>query len=213
MNERPKYQKYYRLRVLKDIKEPESEAMRYGTDVHKAAEEFVKDGTPVPEKFAFLRPSVESLKARPGEHLCEYKMGLRRDLSPCDFFAKDVWWRGIADLITLQDDRAFVVDYKTGKSSKYADTKQLELMALAIFKHFPQIKKVKAGLLFVIAEDFVKADFDTEQQGVHWAKWLTDTARLEQSIALDVWNPRPNFSCRGWCPVKDCVHNGKSEYR
>jgi hypothetical protein len=227
MSEKPKYtwsyssldmfkqcpQKYYRLRVLKDIKEPESEAMRYGTDVHKAAEDFIKDGTPIPEKYAFLRPSVEALKARPGTHLCEYKMGLTRDLEPCEFFSKEVWWRGIADLITLQEDRAFVVDYKTGKSSKYADTKQLELMALAIFKHFPQIKKVKSGLLFVVAEDFVKADFTADEQGTHWAKWLTDTARLEQSITLNVWNPRPNFSCRGWCSVKDCVHNGKGEYR
>ena len=206
-------QKYFRLRVLKDIKEPESDAMRYGTAVHKAAEDFIKSDVPIPEKYAFLRKPVESLKARPGTHLCEHKMGLKRDLSPCGFFDKEVWWRGIADLITLQEDRAFVVDYKTGKSSKYADTKQLELMALAIYKHFPQVKKVKAGLLFVIANDFVKAEFTADKQGVHWMRWLDDTARLEKAIELGVWNPRPNFSCKGWCPVKDCVHNGTSEYR
>lgn len=205
--------KYYRLRVLKDVKEPESEQMRYGTEVHKAAEDYIRDNLPVPEQFAFMRAPLESLKNLEGDRFCEYKMGLTRDLSACSFFDKEVWWRGIADLIVLQGDRAFVVDYKTGKSSKYADTKQLELMALSIFKHFPQVKKVKSGLLFVIANDFVKVDFKADDQGVHWMRWLEDTARLEKALELNVWNPRPNFSCKGWCAVKDCVHNGKGAYR
>lgn len=206
-------QKYYRLRVKKDIKQEESEAMLYGTEAHTAAENFVRDGTPLPERFAFMQEPLERLAAKEGEKLCEYEMGLTQGLAPCGFYDKDVWWRGIADLIILQDDRAWVVDYKTGKSSKYADTKQLELMALAIFKHFPQVKKVKSGLLFVIAQDFVKADFHQRDEPVLWRPWLEMTQRLEKSLELDVWNPRPNFSCRNWCPVKDCAHNGKGEYR
>jgi hypothetical protein len=181
--------------------------------VHKSAEDFIKDGTPIPEKHAFIREPLELLRKRNGKHLCEYKLGLTRDLRPCGFFDEDVWWRGIADLITLQDDKAYLVDYKTGKSSKYADTKQLEVLSLAIFKHFPEVKKVKAGLLFVVANDFVKADFEADQQGIYWMRWLDDTARLEKSIELGVWNPRPNFSCKSWCAVKDCTHNGKGVYR
>ncbi len=198
--------KYYRLRVKKDIVEPESEAMRYGTEVHKAAEDFIKSDVPIPDKYAFIRGPLNTLKEKEGEKLCEYRMGLTYKMQPCDFFAKDVWWRGIADLIVLQPDRAWVVDYKTGKSSKYADTKQLELMALSIFKHFPQVKKVKAGLLFVVANDFVKADFHVRDEFVMWRPWFEDTERLEKAFELDVWNPRPNFTCKGWCPVTDCTH-------
>ena len=54
--------KYYRLRVVKDIVEPETEAMRYGTDVHKAAENFVRDGTPIPEKYGFMQPMLDPIK-------------------------------------------------------------------------------------------------------------------------------------------------------
>jgi len=205
--------KYYRLRIKKDVVDPPTEHLSYGLEVHKVAEDFIKHGTPIPEKHAFIREPLELLRKRNGKHLCEYKLGLTRDLSPCDFFDKDVWWRGVADLITLQDDKAYLVDYKTGKSSKYADTKQLELLSLAIFKHFPEVKKIKGGLLFVVANDFIKADYESEQQGVYWMRWLDDTARLEKSIELDVWNPRPNFSCKSWCPVKDCTHNGKGAYR
>jgi hypothetical protein len=187
--------------------------MRYGTEVHKAAEEYIKEGTPIPPQFAFMQGPLDVLKSKPGEKLCEYKMGLTRNLEPCGFFDKEVWFRGIADLIVLDADRAWVVDYKTGKSSKFADTKQLELMALAIFKHFPQIKKVKTGLLFVIAKDFVKADFTQYDESTMWMPWLVHTNQLEKAYKNDVWNPRPNFSCKAWCPVKDCTHNGKGEYR
>jgi hypothetical protein len=201
--------KYYRLKVKKDIKEPQSDHLIYGLEVHKVAEEYIRDGVPIPEKYKYIEPSLEKLKGYEGEHLCEYRMGLTRNLEPCGFFDKKVWWRGIADLIILQGDKAKVVDYKTGKSSKYADTKQLEILSLAVFKHFPQVKHVKGGLLFVVANEFVKDEFNVEKGSVYWERWLTGTARLEQAFQVNVWNPRPNFTCSKWCPVKDCTHNGK----
>ena len=201
--------KYYRLKVKKDIKEPLSDHLVYGLDVHKAAEDFIGKGTPIPEKYKFIEPSLLKLKAYEGEKLCEYRMGLTKNLEPCKFFDKGVWWRGVADLIILNGDSAKIVDYKTGKSSKHADTKQLEILSLAVFKHFPQVKRVKGGLLFVVANDFVKGDFDAGQTDVYWQRWLTNTAQLEKAFEVNVWNPRPNFTCKKWCPVKDCTHNGK----
>jgi len=56
--------KYYRLRVAKDIKEGETEALIYGKEVHKAAEDYVKDGTPIPEKFKFIKPYVDPLTSK-----------------------------------------------------------------------------------------------------------------------------------------------------
>lgn len=201
--------KYYRLKIKKDVKEPLSDHLVYGLDVHKAAEDFIGKGTPIPEKYKFLEPSLLKLQAYEGEKLCEYRMGLTKNLDPCGFFDKGVWWRGVADLIILNGDSAKIVDYKTGKSSKHADTKQLEILSLAVFKHFPQVKRVKGGLLFVVANDFVKGDFDAEQTDVYWQRWLTNTAQLEKAFEVNVWNPRPNFTCKKWCPVKDCTHNGR----
>lgn len=205
--------KYYHLRVVKDIVEPESEAMLYGTLVHKAAEDYIKDGVAVPEKFAYITPALDTLKMIPGEKLCEYKMGLTADLKPCDFFADDVWFRGVADLLVVKDDTAHIVDYKTGKSSQYADVKQLELMALAVFKHFPHITKVKAGLAFLVAEDLVTASYKKEAEAQTWLKWIQETDRLQASHDNDVWNAKPNFTCRKFCAVLDCEHNGKGHWR
>lgn len=199
-------QKYYRLRVVKDVKDPPTEHLTYGLAVHKAAEDYIGKGVPVPEKYAFMVDVLDQLKAMPGEKHCEMRLGLTKNLDPCGFFDKQVWWRGVADLIILDGDKAKVFDYKTGKSAKYADTQQLEILSLAVFKHFPQVKKVKAGLLFVVANDLIKANYEQDKAGMYWTKWLEDTNRLEASIVNGVWNKKPNFTCRGWCPVTDCEH-------
>jgi len=202
--------KYYRLRIVKDIVEPSAEHLNYGLEVHKAAEDYLGKGTPIPEKYIFIKEHLDKLNLIKGEKLCEYKMGLTSNLEPCGFFDKDVWWRGVADLIIINGDRAYVIDYKTGKSAKYADTKQLELLSCALFKHFPEVKKVKGGLLFVVANDLVKENFEVDNEGVYWTKWLEDTQRLEAAIQNNVWNKKPNFSCRSWCSITDCEHNGKN---
>jgi PD-(D/E)XK nuclease superfamily len=200
--------KYYHLRVAKDIKEAPSEALSFGNEIHKIAQEYIDSDRPIPEKYVeVLQAPLDKLKSMKGQKLCENKLGLTADLKPCGFFDKQVWWRGIADLIILQDDMAFTVDYKTGKSSKYADLKQLEVLSLAIFKHFPHVKKVKAGLMFLFAEDFVKADYHSDQQDELWSPWFLEVGLLEDSVNSGVWNAKPNFTCRGYCPVTSCAHN------
>jgi hypothetical protein len=199
--------KYYHLKVVKDIKEPLSEAITFGNEIHKIAEEYVGKGRPIPEKYNHIEPALKVLKDMPGEKLCENKLGLTADLKPCGFFDKNVWWRGVADIIILQGDTALTVDYKTGKSSKFAELKQLEIVSLAIFKHFPEVKKVKAGLMFLFADDFVKTAYLAESQKELWGSWISDVGQLQASVENDMWNPKPNFTCRGWCPVTSCDHN------
>jgi len=200
--------KYYHLRVLKDIKEPESEQMRYGLELHKAAEEYIRDGVDLHPGFEFMREMLDQLKALPGEKYCELKLGLTRDLEPCGFFDEKVWWRGIADLLVINDDEARVLDYKSGKD-KYADTKQLEILSLAVFKKFPQVKRVRAGLLFVIHTNFIKEKYEREKEMELWNKWLPETNKLEMAHEKNVWNAKQNFTCRGWCPVMSCASNGR----
>ena len=205
--------KYYHIRISKDIVEPKTDAIMYGEMVHKAAEDYIGKGVAVPEKFSYITPVLDVLKEIPGEKYCEYRMGLTEELEPCQFFDKNVWYRGIADLLIIQGDLAHIIDYKTGKNSKYADTKQLELMALAVFKHFPEVERVKAGLAFLVCEDFVKANYTKHDSSERWLNWIKQTDRLGIAHETGVWNAVPNFTCKKFCPVKDCEHNGKGNYR
>ena len=202
--------KYYRLRVAKDIVEPPQQHLIYGTDVHKAAEDYVCKGIDLPAKYSAFKNMLDTLKKIPGEKHCEYEMGLTKDLEPCAFKAPDVWFRGIADLLVIDGDSAHIIDYKTGKSSQYADTKQIELLALLTFKHFRQVKTIKAGLVFLVATDLVKAKFEESVQQSAWQRWMPEIQRLESAFQTNVWNPKPNFTCRKFCAVVDCEHNGRS---
>ena len=201
---------FYHMKITKEYQDKETEAMLYGTLFHEAAENFMRDDTPIPKKFDFVEKALIRLKNMPGEKLCEYKLGVTENLEPCEFFADDVWFRGIADLIIIDDDTAWVVDYKTGKSARYADTGQLELMALATFKHFPQVKKVNAGLLFVIAKALVKDSYQSTTAPTLWKKWLANYARMEKALETGVWNPRPSGLCHRHCAVLECSHNGRN---
>jgi hypothetical protein len=201
---------FYHLKVALDYTEPETEAMLYGTAFHEAAEKFIRDGEPVPKKFEYAAKALQRLRDKPGKKLCEYKLGITRDLDACDFYSNDAWFRGIADLIILDGNTAWVLDYKTGRSAKYADKSQLELMALAVFKHFPEITTVRGGLLFVVARTLVKDRYESAMADILWKKWLVDYAMLEVALQTGTWNPRPSGLCRQHCPVVECAHNGRN---
>lgn len=200
--------KYFHLRIAKDVYDPPSQQMRYGLDAHKAAEEYVRDGKPLPPQFAYLQDSLDTLRAMPGQVYCEQKLGLTEDLEPCDFDAPNVWWRGIADFLCINGESARVLDYKTGKS-QYADTKQLELLSLAVFKHYSQVKTIKAALFFVIHAGLVKENYLREEEEKRWKKWKDEVQMLDTAYDTNVWNPKQNFTCRAWCPVTNCKHNGR----
>lgn len=201
--------RYHEVKVLKNYKFQETEATRYGTILHEAAELYIKEGKPLPPEFEFIKDTLDALNAKPGRKLCEYKMGLTVDLRPCEFLGKDVWLRGIADLLIIDDENltCWVVDYKTG-NNKYPDREQLKLMALMVFAHFPHIRKVNSALLFIVKNDMVKMSMAREDIDKHWWDYRERTARLEASFANDVWNPNQTPLC-GWCPVKTCEFNKK----
>ena len=138
---------YQEMRVLKNYTVKETEAIIYGKAVHEALELYVKENKPLPKNYLRFKPMVDTLLKIEGDKYPEYEMALTHSKEPCDFHSEDRWVRGIADLVIVDGDIAYVVDYKTG-SNRYPDPKQLRLMSLMMFTHFPDIQRVKGGLLF-----------------------------------------------------------------
>jgi len=202
--------KYYHLKVVKDVKESPSEIMLYGVDAHKAAELYISEDKALPGKYEFMRRQLDTLKNLKGDKHCEYRFGLTKDMEPCGFFAKDVWLRGAIDLLVINEDSctARMIDYKFGKS-KNADLSQLQLMSLAVFKLFPNITKVKAGLLFCPEDKMMPTQYRADDASKMWMDWLPDVARLEGAFEHGVWNASPSGLCKAWCPVLSCSHNGR----
>jgi hypothetical protein len=190
--------------VLQKYPFQETEATRYGTQVHEAIENYIKNNTPIPPMYAQFQPVVDALLKKPGRKLAEYEMALTKDLQPCAWNAANSWVRGIADILIIDDDNltAWIGDWKTG-NNKYPDRDQLILMSLMVFQHFPHIRKANSALLFIVKDDMVKLQMLREQADAAWAKYRERTARLEASFEHDVWNPTASPLCR-WCPVKTC---------
>ncbi len=203
--------KYEGEKITKEVKFTDTEATLYGKELHSAAELYIKDDSPLDPRFGWMLPTLERLKGIEGEKFCELKLGVKRvdgRLEACDFFDPKVWMRGIADLCIVNGSMGHCIDYKTGKSSRYADPRQLALMAAAMFLKFPQLERIKAALLFVVAGDIVKTEFKRENAFDIFAELDELLTRRDQAYSLNVFNPRPNGLCAKYCGVKSCIHNG-----
>lgn len=196
---------YHEVKVLENYKVKETEAMTYGTIVHKAFEDYARLGTPLPRNYLKHKATIDTLLKLSGTKFIEHEMALRIDYTPCPFDAPDRWVRGIADLIVVDGDTAYVIDYKTG-SDKYADLSQLKLMALMVFNHFTDVKTVKAGLLFVGRNVFMDATYQRDKMDEYWKSFKETLARLEMSMETGNWLKRPSGLCR-FCPVTSCEFN------
>ena len=203
---------FYHEKVLKQYPFIQTEAMIYGNQFHKACEDYIGKGEPLPERFMYIKDALDKLNQRKGVKICEQRLGVTANLEPCSFGARNVWFRGIVDLAILDEDSGigWIIDYKTGKSARYADKGQLELMALAIFAHYPKITSIRAGLLFVVANKLVKETYEVADRANLWEKWASNYATMEKAFEADVWNPRPSGLCKRHCPVTECAHNGSN---
>lgn len=106
--------RYHATKVLKLYPYEETEATRYGNQLHKAAENYIRDKMPLPKQFDFMQPLIDTLMQKPGKVYAEQKMALSVDLEPRGWFDKDVWVRGIADMLIVDkaSSTAWVIDWK-----------------------------------------------------------------------------------------------------
>jgi len=195
---------YHEVKVLKNYEVRPTQQMLYGTDVHTALENYAKDGTDLPNNYKRFAPLVDPLLEIDGTRYPEYRMALDINKQPCKW-GGDYWVRGIVDLMIISGDTAFIVDYKTG-SDKYPDLKQLRLMALMTFAYFPEVQHVKAGLLFVLHNNFIPEEYHRDNMETLWTNFTPDLERMKVSYENDMWQMNPTPLC-GWCPVTTCEHH------
>lgn len=200
--------RYHEVRILKKFKSTDTEATLYGTAVHKAFEDYIRDKTPIPKIYEQFQPFVEPLANAAGDIRCEERMAIRNDFTPCAFFDSSVWMRGVPDYLAINREKriARIVDYKTGKSSRYADKTQLELMAAMVMLHHPEVDTVKGVLLFVVISDVIKAEFTRAELPTILSKWAGRADAIEKAVDVGAWNPRSSALCK-FCPVTSCEYN------
>lgn len=205
-------QQYHQVRILKRFPyQPGPEALR-GDKIHKALEDYARDGVPMPPEYAHLAWAVDAIVAPClGEKYYEYQFDFTADgfpVSTSDWNNKAL--TGKADVLILNGNKALVVDYKTGKAG-YPNTKQLERMAVfTMWKHVG-VQEVTGMLLFIEhdgetttkGEPVVTRTYTREQLPQMVAVLTAEMNRVQKDLQSGHWEMRPSALCP-WCPATDC---------
>lgn len=200
--------------VTKEVKFEETDATRWGNEVHTGLEERVRDGTPLPANVAIYEKYARAMLARKGEKVIEGAFGLTVDKTPTDFFAKDVWVRSKIDVLILRDDGiAEVFDWKTGKPK--TDATQLLLYSLLVMETYPDVHEVRCAYVWLQNQSAIGAPvtylrFNKE---LLWRTFEEKYRLLKSAYDLGVFQPKPSGLCKQWCAVSRCEFYGKGSRR
>lgn len=202
--------KFDYLYVTKSVKDSDNEHTIYGTRVHEALENYGRSRAPLTDETKVFAPLVDRILAHEGSHLFEQQFAIDRERSPCDWFGKDVWIRGIADVLILNGSRAWCLDWKTGKPKD--NPTQLQLFAALIFAHYPEVESVTTGFVWLNHNDITRTTYQRRHADHLWLALEPRFQRAQDAVDLGVFATKPSGLC-GWCPAKDICPDARSRRR
>lgn len=194
------------LYVSKRVQSTSNEAADYGDRVHKTLEAYGRgelDQTTLTDEGKSTMQQwggvVDKILARPGTKYFEHQMAVNRQLQPVDWFAKDVWIRSIADVLVVDGDTAYCLDYKTGKVKD--NPTQLQLFAAMVMWLFPEVNTVKTSFIWLKFNETTNAKYERRFLKSLWRALEPRFDKVQEVIDLGVFDTKPSGLCP-WCPAK-----------
>jgi len=195
--------RYYRQRIKKDVVDEGGEASKHGERIHAFLENRLK-GSGLDAEVKQYEPlcmSVEKL-ATQGELHIEHELVLTENLTPTGWWEPDAWLRSKLDVLVIVGNDAVVMDWKTGKRN--ADQFQMQMFAAQVFKHFPEVQRVKTSLVWLKTMEMDTNSYVREDANGIWAEVMKRIQRIHDAYDHGNWPARPSGLCR-YCPVRhDC---------
>ncbi len=199
--------RYYRQRIVKDIRDEPGEASIYGDRVHKALENRLKSGADLPDHLEFAEgycQSIENLGER-GLLEVEKELVIDENFNEVDWWHRDAWIRFKLDALVVVGATALVFDWKTGK--RRADTFQMEMFAAIVFQLYPQVQVVKTNLVWLKDKSMDTEVFKRKQAPYLWRNITAKISRIVKAYETENWPAKPSGLC-GWCPARfSCDYN------
>jgi RecB family exonuclease len=196
--------RYFRQRIAKDIVDEGGEASKYGERIHAFLEARLKEDTLLPQDVAHYEPlcaSVERIASK-GELHIEKELVLTENLTPTGWWDADAWLRSKLDVLVIQGQDAVVMDWKTGKRNP--DFFQMQMFAVQVFKHYPEVVRVKTSLVWLKDMSMDTEQYNRLQANELWAGIMKRIQRIHSSAEHDNWPAKPSGLCR-FCPARhDC---------
>lgn len=194
--------RYYHQRVMREVEDTGNEATLWGERVHKMLEDRLKGAADLPKEVEKYEPLCAALvnKARGGTLLAEEEMTLNAQLRPTGWWAADAWLRSKIDVLILKGNTAAIFDWKTGK--RRPDNLQLELFALQVFTHKPDVDKITSSFIWLKDNSVDSETYHRSEVVDMWERVLVRIGHIEHSQEIDSWTAKPSGLCR-FCPCRD----------
>lgn len=191
----------WRRYVKKDQPYVESEAMKWGNAVHTALE-YRLGGKPLPPDMQQWEPIIAAFDGRGAT--AEQKLGITRNSKTCDFFDAEVFFRGKVDVMLINGNTAYIMDWKTGNSN-YESAFELETNALLVYCKHPHLTRI-VGSYAWLKENRLGQMYDLSNVGNTWNVMNVLIKQFEADLAAVNWEKRKSGLC-GYCSVKDCENH------
>lgn len=195
--------KYYHLYVAKDIKDSDSQWSADGKIIHDAMKARVIDNKPLDLPLRHYEKVAAKFANAPGVKYGEMKLALTREFEPCDYFAPRVWVRVIIDLAIIQDKKAIVVDWKTGKVKD--DPTQNALTAAVLARWMPELDFFQTVFVWLQSGQLTPKAYSLSKLTAVWATLLPRVEKMELARKTTDFPAKQSGLC-GYCPVHTCPH-------
>ena len=192
----------YRRYVIKDQPYVETEAMRFGNEVHAAFEKRVGQGKVLPESMKGWDKHAQPFDKY--DVLVEQKLGMTDKGQACDFWDNRVWFRGKNDVTVILNDKALLTDWKTG-GSRFEDPFELKTNALLLKAKHPQLRAI-VGRYIYLKEDKISQMYDLSDFQATWLEINRLMNLIAEKRKSGEWIKKKSGLC-GFCSVADCEHH------
>jgi len=193
--------RFYEEKVVRSVKPAPTEQTLWGEQVHAGFDKALSKGAPMEGALAPYAPTAKRFSHVKGTLRTEQQLAINNALKPVEWFARDVWCRGILDAVWIDGEVGKIVDWKTGKRRGGSD--QLKLFALLLFAHEPQVERVNVSFVWLQTGKMDVEKYKRSDIPILWQDFLADVRRLETAHRNSSWVPRPSGLC-SYCPVQTC---------
>jgi len=203
--------KYAGSRFYCDVPFEETEARRWGNFVHKALEDRINIGKPLPDELAALEKYPAAMLASGGVVTAEKSFAITREWKLTDWFAPNAWGRCKIDVTVCKDGKVVIYDWKTGKVPRQEKELQLDISALFTSLIMPEVEIFIPKFIYTAHEVISpqnkviqKSDLSNTKQRV-----MIYLSQMEEAWETEVFPCKPSGLCRKYCGVHSCEHNGQ----
>jgi hypothetical protein len=198
---------FYELKIAKNFQQDETEAIKWGNFVHKAAEEYLRDGVALPSTVQRMAPQFDAYRKLSGDKHVEVELAVDKFLKPTGFWDDNAFIRGKGDYVIINGSGGAAVDWKTGKVKPSG---QIRLMGLLTMCNYGTVDKLTNIFHWTQAPTKPTVEVITRADLPKILKeFIPGVQDMLYSQKNNAWPEKPSGLCRNYCPVKSCRYYQK----